>query len=219
MTTGLPFSAAAERNQQPILQVLQRLLPASARVLEVASGTGQHAMHFASRCPSWDWQPSEADEAALRAIDERCRGLANVRPAMRLDVSSAPPWPVGPQPCDAVYCANLLHIAPWAACPALMRGAAAHLGRGGLLLLYGPYRQAGVPTAPSNEAFDADLKARNPAWGLRLLADVEREAAAVGLALADVVAMPAHNLMLAFRAGAPGLTAPDASSRRRDPPP
>jgi SAM-dependent methyltransferase len=194
----LPFSPAAERNKGPILEVLQRLLPVRARVLEVASGTGQHAAHFASACPEWDWQPTEADAASLPAIDERCRGLANVRPALRLDVSSAPPWPVGPAPFDAVYCANLLHIAPWAVCPALMRGAAAHLGRGGRLLLYGPYRQDGVPTAPSNEAFDADLKARNPQWGLRLLADVEREAGAMGLALEEVVSMPANNLVLVF---------------------
>jgi SAM-dependent methyltransferase len=195
----LPFSPAAERNQGPILQVMQRLLPAQARVLEVASGTGQHAAHFASACAGWQWQPTEAEEAALPAIDERCRGKANVRPAVRLDVLSAPPWTASPTPYDAVYAANLLHIAPWAVCPALMRGAATHVSRGGLLLLYGPYRQDGVPTAPSNQAFDADLKARNPAWGLRLLSDVEREAQAKGLLLDEAVSMPANNLMVVFR--------------------
>jgi SAM-dependent methyltransferase len=200
MTMDLPFSPAAERNKQPILQALERLLPERACVLEVASGTGQHAAHFAGACPGWAWQPTEAEPAALPAIDERCRGLVNVRPALRLDVLSAPPWPVGPASLDAVYCANLLHITPWAVCAALMRGAAAHLGRGGVLLLYGPYRQDGVPTAASNEAFDGDLKARDPAWGLRSLSEVEREAGAVGLTLADVVAMPANNLMVAFRA-------------------
>jgi SAM-dependent methyltransferase len=199
VTVDLPFSPAAERNQGPILEVLQRLLPAQARVLEVASGTGQHAAHFANACPGWEWQPTESSEAALPAIDERCRGRVSVRPAVRLDVLSAPPWAVGPAPYDAVYGANLLHIAPWAVCPALMRGAAAHLTRGGMLLLYGPYRQDGVPTAPSNQAFDADLKARNPAWGLRLLSDVEREAQAMGLVLDEVVSMPANNLMLALR--------------------
>jgi SAM-dependent methyltransferase len=199
--TDLPFSAAAERNRQPILRVLQRRLPARAHVLEVASGTGQHAQHFASECGGWDWQPTEAAPTALPAIDARCRGLANVRPALPLDVLQAPPWPVGAAPFDAVYCANLLHIAPWAACPALMQGAAAHLTIGGALLLYGPYRQEGVPTAPSNEAFDADLKARNAAWGLRFLPDVEREAQAAGLVLDEVVSMPANNLLVAFRAG------------------
>jgi SAM-dependent methyltransferase len=196
----LPFSPAAERNRQPILQALRRALPARARVLEVASGTGQHAQHFASACAGWDWQPSEAGPAALAAIDARCRGLANVRPALALDLLAATPWPVGTTPYDALYVANLLHIAPWAVCPALMRGAAAHLARGGVLVLYGPYRQDGVPTAPSNQAFDADLKARDAAWGLRELSAIEREAAALGLGLQDVVAMPANNLLLVFRA-------------------
>jgi len=193
----LPFSAAAERNQAPILRELRRLLPALARVLEIASGTGQHAEHFARACAGWDWQPSEAEAAALPTIDERCRGVANVRQALRLDVLHAP-WPVGAAPFDAIYGANLLHISPWATCPALMAGAAAQLGPRGLLLLYGPYRQDGVPTAPSNEAFDADLRARHPQWGLRTLSAVEREAAVVGLALRDVVAMPANNLLLVF---------------------
>jgi SAM-dependent methyltransferase len=199
--TDLPFSAAAERNKAPILAVLQQRLPARARVLEVASGTGQHAQHFANACAGWDWQPSEAEPAALAAIDARCRGLANVRPALQLDVTCAPPWPVGEAAFDAMYCANLLHIAPWAVCAALMRGAVAHLVRGGLLLLYGPYRQEGVPTAPSNEAFDADLKARNAAWGLRSLSAVEREAGSVGFVPEDVVGMPANNLVVVFRVG------------------
>jgi SAM-dependent methyltransferase len=201
VTTDLPFSAAAERNQEPILRVLRQRLPERARVLEVASGTGQHARHFASTCPGWDWQPSEASTAALPTIDARCAGLPNVRGALRLDVQDSPPWPVGTAAFDAAYCANLLHIAPWAACAALMRGAAAHLARGGVLLLYGPYRQDGVPTVPSNEAFDADLRARDAAWGLRRLSDVEREAALVGLRLEEVVGMPANNLVVVFRVG------------------
>lgn len=192
---GLPFSAAAERNQGPILAVLQRLLPREARVLEVASGTGQHARHFAQAQPGWTWQPTDTTDDARRAIDARCAGLANVRPALRLDVLDAA-WP--PATYDALYCANMLHISPWATCSALMRGAAAHLVPGGLLVLYGPYRVDGVPTAPSNEAFDADLKARNPAWGLRALADVQREAVAVGLLLREVVTMPANNLIVVF---------------------
>lgn len=191
----LPFSAAAERNRGPILQVLQRLLPRAARVLEIASGTGQHARHFAQAQPGWTWQPTDTTDDARLVLDARCAGLANVRPALRLDVLDAD-WPAGPF--DALYCANMLHISTWATCPALMRGAAAHLAPGGLLVLYGPYRVDGVPTAPSNEAFDADLKARDPKWGLRRLADVEREAAAAGLALKEVVPMPANNLLVVF---------------------
>lgn len=197
----LPFSPAADRNKEPILQALRQLLPASASVLEIASGTGQHAHHFASSCPGWTWQPTDAtDAAALQAIDARCRGLANVLPAQRFDVGEQP-WPLaaaqGP-PYSAVYCANMLHIAPWSTCPALMRGAANHLIASGLLLLYGPFRIDGVPTAPSNEAFDADLKARDPAWGLRPLSAVEREAAAQGLVLQEVIEMPANNLLVSF---------------------
>lgn len=193
----LAFSPAAERNKGPILQALQGLLRPAAAVLEIASGSGQHAQHFASAQTGWTWQPSEAHAAALPAIDARCRGLANVRPALRLDVCETP-WPVEPRSFDAVYCANLLHIAPWAVCPALMQGASRTLRAGGLLLLYGPYRVDGVPTAPSNEAFDADLKARDPAWGLRRLSAVEAQAQATGLALQQVLPMPANNLLLVF---------------------
>ena len=195
----LPFSPAADRNKQAILDALQRLLPRSARVLEIASGTGQHAHHFASACPGWVWHPTDAtDAAALHAIDARCRGLANVLPALRLDVL-AQAWPAGLGRYNAVYCANMLHITPWPTCPALMQGAASHLAPGGHLLLYGPYRQDGVPTAPSNKAFDADLTSRNPQWGLRALPDVESEAVAQGLVLHEVVAMPANNLLVVFR--------------------
>jgi len=196
--SDLPFSPAADRNRAPILQVLRQLLPAHARVLEIASGTGQHAQHFATECPGWTWQPTEAAPSALGAIDARCLGLPSVRPALPLDVLQSP-WPLGAERYDAVYCANMLHIAPWSTCPALMRGAAAHLAPGAPLLLYGPFRQDGVPTAPSNEAFDADLKARDPQWGLRSLAAVEREAAAAGLTLDAVLAMPANNLLVVVR--------------------
>jgi SAM-dependent methyltransferase len=202
MSSGvdLPFSPAAERNRQAILEAVRQRLPPTLSVLEIASGTGQHAQHFAGACTGWGWQPTDADPALLPAIDARCSGLANVLPAQRLDVMQAA-WPVSAAaPFGAVYCANLLHIAPWPTCAALMQGAAARLAAGGHLLLYGPYRQSGVPTAPSNEAFDADLKARNPAWGLRSLAAVEREAATHGLALQDVVGLPANNLLLVLRA-------------------
>jgi Protein of unknown function (DUF938) len=200
MTTDLPFSPAAERNKQPIFEALQRRLPRAVRVLEIASGSGQHARHFASACPGWLWRPTEADAALLPAIDARCSGVANVLPAVQLDVVQTP-WHLEPGAAryGAVYCANLLHISPWSTCAALMRGAASHLDAGGRLLLYGPYRQDGVPTAPGNEAFDADLRSRNAEWGLRDLADVEREAAAQGLRLDEVVTMPANNLLLVFR--------------------
>jgi SAM-dependent methyltransferase len=196
----LPFSPAAQRNQQPILAELRRCLPPHARVLEIASGTGQHALHFASAMPGWVWQPTDADPAMPRVIDERCRGLHNVLPAVYLDVLQSP-WPLpAATSFGAVYCANMLHISPWPTCRALMQGAAAVLEAQGLLFLYGPYRRAEVPTAPSNEAFDASLRSQNPQWGLRDLADVAREADDAGLALQEVTAMPANNLLLVFRA-------------------
>jgi SAM-dependent methyltransferase len=200
VAADLPFSPAADRNKAPILAALQRLLPASARVLEIASGTGQHAQHFASVCSRWVWQPTDADATMLPAINARCDGLTNVLPALRLDVAQTP-WPLMPQQVDAVYCANLLHISPWPACAALMTGAATQLVAGGCLLLYGPYRQHGVPTAPGNEAFDADLKSRNAEWGLRSVSSVQRAAAAVGSALREVLVMPSNNLLLVFNAG------------------
>jgi SAM-dependent methyltransferase len=194
----LPFSPAADRNKEPILQALRQRLPTACSVLEIASGTGQHAQHFAGACPGWTWQPTDAaDAAALHAIDQRCRDLANVLPAVRLDVLTTP-WPIERAHYGAVYCANMLHISPWSTCPALMKGAASHLTAGGLLLLYGPFRIDGEPTAPSNEAFDADLKARNPQWGLRSLSAVEREAGAQGLALQEVVTLPANNRLVVF---------------------
>lgn len=196
----LPFSAPADRNKHAILAELQRLLPASARVLEIAAGTGQHARHFANLEPGWIWQPTDADPAMPWVIDARCDGMSNVLPALHLDVLGRR-WPLPSAPTyGAVYCANMLHISPWATCRALMEGAAARLEPGGLLLLYGPYRRAEVATAPSNEAFDASLKAQNEQWGLRDLEDVTREANAAGLALHEVVEMPANNLLVVFRA-------------------
>jgi len=195
----LPFSPAAERNRAPILAVLDGLLPPQARVLEIASGTGQHAAHFAAAHPGWDWQPSDGDAQMLAAIDRRCAALPNVRPALPLDVL-APGWPVPAGVHDALVCANLLHIAPWATCAALMQGAVRHLQSGGVLVLYGPYLVDGELTAAGNLAFDADLRARDPRWGLRRLAEVQQAAQAAGLALRRRVDMPANNLMLVFGA-------------------
>lgn len=197
-------SAAAERNRGPILAELQRLLPARGVALEIASGSGQHAAHCAAALPGWQWQPSDADPAAIASIDAWCAGIANVRPALALDVLQ-PVWSGVPPLLDAIFCANLLHIAPWPTCAALMQGAARHLAPHGLLLIYGPYLVDGEPTAPSNLAFDADLRARDPAWGLRRLAQVVQQAEAAGLALRERVAMPANNLLLvlARRSGQP----------------
>jgi len=210
--SAIRHSPAAERNQAPILAALERLLPQRAVVLEIASGTGQHAAHFAAAMPRWDWQPSDVDAAGVASIDERCAGLANVRPALLLDVLGVQ-WAGVPASVDAIFCANLLHISPWATCAALMKVAARYLAENGLLVLYGPYIVDGEPTAPSNVAFDADLRARDARWGLRRLADVTAEAAGAGLVLRERIAMPANNLLLAW-ARAASADAGDASATR-----
>lgn len=197
-----PFSAAAERNQGPILQVLESVLAPACAVLEIASGTGQHAAHFAAAHPRWHWQPSEADAALLPAIAARCNDLANVAPPLALDLL-APHPPANLGPFDAVFVANLLHISPWPACAALMRLAAAHIAPGGVLVVYGPFEVEGEPLAPSNVAFDEDLRSRDPRWGLRLLGDVDAQAARAGLVFERRVAMPANNLTLLWRRPAP----------------
>lgn len=193
-------SPAAERNAAPILAVLQRVLPAAGALLEIASGTGQHAAAFAAALPRWRWLPTDADPRALASIAAWCAGLANVEPPRVLDIATEP-WSDLPEALDAIYCANLIHIAPWPLTGALMRGAARQLAPHGLLLTYGPHIEDDVPTAPSNLAFDADLRARDPAWGLRRLADVAREAAACGLALRERIPMPANNLLLVWVRG------------------
>jgi SAM-dependent methyltransferase len=208
----LPFSPAAERNAPPLLAVLGTCLPGPAHVLEIASGTGQHAAHFACARPDWQWQPSEAQVALLPAIAERCSGLANVLPPVSLDItsltsaapagsrSSSPGLALTP-PFDAIFCANLLHISPWPTCEALMSCAAKWLSPTGLLIVYGPFLVEGEAVADSNLAFDADLRERNPAWGLRALDAVASTAQASGLALLRRTAMPANNLALVFALG------------------
>jgi hypothetical protein len=188
-------SPAAERNRGPILAELQRLLPASGEMLEIASGTGQHAAHFAAALPGWRWWPSDGDARSAASIAAWCENLANVQAPLQLDVL-ADTWAGVPPEIDALFCANLLHISPWATCAALMRGAARHLSAHGLLLLYGPYIVDGETTAPSNLGFDTDLRARDAQWGLRRLSDVVAQAQAAGLDLRQQVAMPANNLML-----------------------
>ncbi len=198
---GLPFSPAAERNAPHILAALAGWLPARARVLEVASGTGQHAAHFVQARPGWTWQPTEAEAQALHALAARCAGLPQVLPPLQLDVL-APAWPVADAGFDAVYVANLLHIAPWPVTPAFFAGAAAALAPGGTVAVYGPFIVDGAPLAPSNAAFDADLRSRHAAWGLRRLADVADAAAQAGLLLDERLALPANNLLLRLRRAA-----------------
>jgi len=190
-------SPAAERNGPPILAALQRLLPASGLLLEIASGTGQHAAFLGAGLPGWQWQPSDMEATAFASIAAWGEGIANVRQPVLLDVLDAD-WSQAPPQVDAIYCANMIHIAPWACTAALMRGAARHLAPRGLLITYGPYLIDDEPTAPSNLAFDADLRARNPDWGIRRLADVTAEAAAAGLRLRERLDMPANNKLLAW---------------------
>jgi SAM-dependent methyltransferase len=186
------------RNAAPIVDVLKGALPARGLVLEVASGTGEHIVHFAREFPKLLWQPSDPDPAALRSIDawRAEAGLFNLLPAVPLDARAAD-WPVARA--DAMLCINMIHISPWAATAGLMRGASRLLEAGAPLYLYGAYRQAEMETAPSNEAFDASLKARDPQWGLRNLEDVVTEAQDNGLRLEAVTPMPANNLSVVFR--------------------
>jgi len=194
-------SPAAERNKAPILAALQGLLPAQGRLLEIAAGTGQHAAHCAAALPGWQWQPTDPSPDALASIGAWARQQPSpgLLLPLQLDVLQQP-WPLPPgQRFDAVYCANMLHIAPWACGVALMQGAAQWLVSGGLLLTYGPYFVQGEPASPGNTAFDADLRARNPAWGIRWLHAVQAEAAAAGLQWVQRLAMPANNQLLVFR--------------------
>jgi SAM-dependent methyltransferase len=193
----LPVSAAAERNKDPILSVLRSVLPPAGQVLEIASGTGQHVCHFAQALPGIRWQPTEADPLQLPGLAARIAntGLGNVSAPLVLDVRAA--WSVA-GPYDAMLCINMIHISPWSATLALLRGANRLLQPNGLLILYGPYLVDGT-AVESNLEFDASLKRRDPEWGLRDLEDVTRAASAEGLQRQRVVAMPANNLTVVFR--------------------
>ena len=201
---NLAFSPAADRNKQAILDVLKQVLPETGSVLEIASGTGQHIIFFAAALPHLTWQPTDADAAALPSIAARLQeeNCTSVREPLQLDVLDAQ-WPASgaafTRRFDVIYCANMLHIAPWATCAALMRGSSRHLATGGVLITYGPYLEAGVVTAPGNFAFDESLRARDPAWGLRRLDDVTQEARLAGLNLCERHPMPANNLLLVWR--------------------
>ncbi len=191
-------SPAAERNKEPIAAVLARHLPRQGLVLEIASGTGQHALHFARRFPSLDWQPTDPDAANRASIDAWARGagLPNLRAALALDVHRRP-WPVATA--AVVLCINMVHIAPWSATLALCEGGAERLAPEGLLYLYGPYRVGGRHTAPGNEEFDAALRARDADWGVRDLEAVVDVAQRSGFVLIETVAMPANNQSVVLR--------------------
>jgi Protein of unknown function (DUF938) len=192
------YAPAVARNREPILEVLRPYLPSRGLVLEVASGSGEHVMHFAkASAPDLIFQPSDPDPGACASIDAwtAALGLRNIRPAIALDAASEV-WPIACA--DSVLCINMIHITPWAASVGLIRGAAAVLPLGGLLYIYGPFRREGCHTAPSNQAFDRDLRMRDPAWGVRAIEAVAALAEAHGFAEPLVKEMPANNLSLFF---------------------
>jgi hypothetical protein len=200
-TDGRRHAPATARNRDAIAAVLADVLPSSGAVLEIASGSGEHALHFAAAFPGLDWQPSDPDPAALTSIaawmQEEPRD--NLKPPLMIDASRPEGWPIAQA--DAVLCINMVHISPWDATLGLLRGAARLLPESGPLCLYGPYLREGIETAPSNLAFDQSLRARNPAWGLRAVEAVAAAASLEGLALKRIVEMPANNLSLIFRRG------------------
>ena len=190
---------AAERNKDPILEILKTLLPRTGTVLEIASGSGQHVVHFARALTHLQWVPSDPSAEARRSIAAWLASvrLPNVQPPLELDVLDRP-WPVS-GPVDAIVCINLIHISPWPVTGALFAGASEKLTDAGIVYLYGPYTQQGRHTAPSNEAFDRSLRAQNSAWGVRNLEDVIQTAATASFQHIATVEMPANNLSVAFR--------------------
>ena len=201
------FSPSAARNRGPILEVLTRVLPKKGIVLEIGSGSGEHAVCFAEALPRLVWLPSDPDAAARASIEAwiATEGLANLRAPVALDVRGAI-WGVeGDAPFDAMISLNMVHIAPWEAALGLLAGAGRLLGPDGVLFFYGPFMQSGIHTAASNAAFDADLKRRDPRWGVRDVDDLVREGAVRGLELREVVKMPANNLSLVFVKSTPAI--------------
>ena len=190
-------AAAADRNKDPILAALAQVLGPMARVLEIGSGTGQHAAHFTRRMPGWTWQPSDARAEARASIEAYCAesSCAGFLPPIALNVES-PSWPAGPF--DAVFAANVIHIAPWTVCVALMEGAARVLRPGGKLVFYGPFAFSGKMSPESNRAFDARLRADDPRWGIRDVDDLVALATPLGFGHPTVHAMPANNHLLVF---------------------
>jgi hypothetical protein len=202
MNDARQFAPATERNRQPILEVLQTILPATGTVLEISSGTGEHAIFFAPYFPALPWLPSDPNPEARASILawQQQHPIANLAPPIALDAST-PHWEVEDQGLGigAIVNINMIHIAPWSACQGMMAGAGRILPLGGVLYLYGPYKRNGVHTAPSNAAFDDSLRSRNPEWGVRDLELVIAEAQERGLALDKIVEMPANNLSIVLR--------------------
>jgi hypothetical protein len=189
---------AVARNRDPILAILRQMLPHQGTVLEIASGSGEHALHFAANLPALMWQPSDVDPLALKSIAAYRAGAAlpNILAPLEVNVQ-APTWPI--TRADAVVCINMIHISPWSASEGLFRGAGRVLPPGGVLYLYGPFQEHGRHTAPSNEVFDASLRARNPEWGVRDLDEVSELALRNGLQMIERIAMPANNLSVVFQ--------------------
>jgi SAM-dependent methyltransferase len=198
MNQAAKTAPAVARNREPILRVLRNILPPSALVLEIASGTGEHAVWFSRALPAITWQPTDQDPEALKSITawRDMTGLPNLLPPQSLD-AAAEAWPV--VQADAVIAINMVHIAPWAATQGLFAGAARVLSRGGLLFLYGPFREGNVHTSDGNSAFDAELRAQNSSWGIRDLADIAVLAHRHGFEAPERIAMPANNLSVVFR--------------------
>jgi len=201
---------AAARNREPILAVLRTVLPDTGTVLEIASGSGEHAVFFASALPELRWRPSDPDAVARASIADWIdhEGLRNVDAPLALDVAANAWATTLAPPVDAMLCCNMIHIAPWEACLGLLEGAALLLPIGAPLVLYGPFLCEAVATEPSNAAFDASLRAQDAHWGIRDLDTVTVEAASRGLSRGDVIAMPANNLVVVFRRTATGKLAP-----------
>jgi SAM-dependent methyltransferase len=189
---------ATARNRDPILELLRRELPPRGTVLEVASGSGEHVVHFAAALPALIFRPSDPAPSARASIDAWIArsGVINVLPAIALD-AAAPPWPIAAA--DAVLCINMVHISPWAATLGLVAGAARILPPGGLFYLYGPYKRGDRHTSPSNEDFDENLRSRDPQWGIRDLESVAAVAAEAGFSAPAIIEMPANNLSLILR--------------------
>ena len=196
------FSPAIQRNREPLLQVLAKVLPREGKLLEIASGSGEHAVWFAPHFTDLTWQTSDLNPELRQSIAAHiAHADLNLPPPLDIDVTrqdwGAPDAPLGEL--EAIFCANMIHIAPWAATLGLLDGAARHLKTGGKLCLYGPYKRGGVHTAPSNAAFDQSLRAQNPEWGVRDLEVIAEEAGIRGLAASDVIEMPSNNLTVIFQ--------------------
>lgn len=194
------FAPATERNRDAIASVLKGILPSSGLVLEIASGTGEHIVHFAAMFPNLKWQPSDSDPAALASIAAWQNDVRSANLLAPLKIDAVANWEIGYA--DAIICINMAHISPWSATLGLLRNASRILPKGVPLYLYGPYIQNSVPTAVSNLDFDESLKSRNPEWGLRSVEAIENAARTAGFDLIEVIPMPANNLSLVFRRAA-----------------